>query len=121
MKKIILMLLLCPFNVLFAQDLMTNYEIVVWNKSINNSYKENHLQTIGFLPVFDNTKDDYIIGETTYTYKSNLNIQILNYEKDNIKISLDFENNFKKYKKELILKNEEIKDLDDFKIKVIKK
>lgn len=116
----ILLTNLLSFSV-YAQDLTQAYEITLWNKNIKGIYVENHMETIGFLPVYKNTLDEITMGNVKITYKSFLNIQILESKEDKIKVLLDFKNDNIKYQKEIILNNKEIKDIEDFKIKVEKK
>lgn len=108
-------LLNCP---VFAQNLNEKYEITLWSKDIKGNCIKNHLETIGFLPVYKNTQDEVTIDKIKVIYKSYLNIQILENQNNKIKVLLDFNNDQKKYTKVIFLNNKEIKDIEDFKIKI---
>lgn len=120
-KMILTILLVSITNVIYAQDLSEQYMITIWNKDLKGNYVEQHLQTVGFLPVFTNTKDEIIIGSTKLMYQSFLNIQIIESKENKIKVLIDFKNDNKNYKEEILINNKEVKDMKDFKIEVEKK
>lgn len=123
MKKIILsiILLLGLTAKVMAQDINSSYDITIWNKDLKGQYVESHLQTLGYLPVFKNTQDEITIGNIKLIFKSYLNIQVLENKSNVMKVLLDFKNDNKEYKKEIEITNNELKDLEDFKIKIEKK
>lgn len=123
MKKIVLsiILLLGLTAKVIAQDINSSYDITIWNKDLKGQYVESHLQTLGYLPVFKNTQDEITIGNIKLIFKSYLNIQVLENKSNVMKVLLDFKNDNKEYKKEIEITNNELKDLEDFKIKIEKK
>ncbi len=121
MKKFLLMLVFALVNCTFAQNLNNNYGIVVKSKNFKNEILESKLETIGFLPVYDNHKDEIIIGNTKIIKESFLNIQIID-EKNNIfTVVLDYRNDEKNYKKTIEITSGKFENMNDFEIKVEKK
>ena len=106
---------------LMAQDMNSPYEITVFSKDWRGQYVESHLQTLGFLPIFKNTQDEITIGNNKFILKSSLSMQILESNSNTIKVLLEFKNDSKEYKKEVELTDNQLKDLEDFKIKIEKK
>lgn len=120
--KIYLLFISLLFSIIFnnavAQDFSPQYNITIWNKDIHGVYVENHLETLGFLPIFKNNQDEITIGNIKIILKSTLNIQVLENKEDSMKVLLNFKNDEKEYKKEIFIKNKEIKDFEDFKIRI---
>lgn len=103
---------------IYAQNLNEEYKITLWDKNMNGKYEETHLETIGFLPVFKNKQDEITIDNLKLIYKTFINIQILEKLDNKIKILIDFKNDTKEYKKEILINTNQIKDMEDFKIEV---
>lgn len=121
MKKYLLkflLLLSIMIQPIYAQSLNEEYKITLWDKNIKGNYEETHLETIGFLPVFKNKEDEFTIGNLKVIYKTFLNIQILENSNNQIKVLIDFKNSSKEYKKEILVSMNEVKDMEDFKIKI---
>lgn len=122
-KKLLLILLvntIINVNMVFAQDLNQKYSITIWNKDFKGIERENHLETVGFLPTFKNNRDEITIGNKRIILENTLDIQILEDKSDIMKVSLKYKDNEKQYTKEIFLKDKEKKDLEDFKIEIDK-
>lgn len=113
--------LLCGSSIVYAQDLTKTYMITVWNYDFKGQEHMHKMETIGFLPVFQNNRDEITIQNVTTIIENSLDIQVIDENTDGIKLNLKYKSKDKNYTKEIILKNSEIEDLKDFKIKIEKK
>lgn len=120
LKNILLISIIMNLGIVYAQDLNQKYSITIWNKDVNGNEKENHLETMGFLPIFNNTRDEVTVGNKKFIFESNLNIQILEDNQGIMKVELKYKDNNKEYDKKILIKDKEKKDLQDFKIEIIK-
>lgn len=120
LKNILLISMMMNLGIVYAQDLNQKYSITIWNKDVNGNEKENHLETMGFLPIFNNTRDEVTVGNKKFIFESNLNIQILEDNQETMKVELKYKDNNKEYDKKILIKDKEKKDLQDFKIEIIR-
>lgn len=125
MKKnlsvILLLSTIMSVNIAYAQNLNQKYSITIWNKDFKGIERENHIETLGFLPTFKNNRDEITIGNRKIILENTLDIQIIEDKSDIMKVSLKYKDNEKQYTKEVLLKDKEKKDLEDFKIEIDKK
>ena len=121
MKKFLLTCILIATNSSFAQDLSSNYKFTIKSKNFKGEIIESRLETIGFLPIYDNHRDEIIIGNQKFIKETFLNIQILDEKNNVIKVNLDYKSNEKKYQKTIELNNGKNEIYEDFEIKVEKK
>ncbi len=121
MKKFLLTCILIATNSSFAQDFSSNYKFTIKSKNFKGEIIESRLETIGFLPIYDNHRDEIIIGNQKFIKETFLNIQILDEKNNVIKVNLDYKSNEKKYQKTIELNNGKNEIYEDFEIKVEKK
>lgn len=113
--------ILCTNQVSYAQNLTTNYIITIWNKNFKGQEHIHKLETIGFLPVFQNNRDEITINNQTTVIENSLDIQVLNEDEKGIKLNLKYKDKDRSYTKQVVVQEKEVEDLQDFKIKVEKK
>lgn len=121
MRKILLMLFLMVVNSCLAQNLSGNYTFTIKSKNFKGEVIESKLETIGFLPIYDNHRDEITIGSQKFIKETFLNIQVLDEKNNVIKVNLDYKSNEKKYQKTIELNNGKNEIYEDFEIKVEKK
>ena len=121
MKKILLMLFLIVVNSCLAQNLSGNYTFTIKSKNFKGEVIESKLETIGFLPIYDNHRDEITIGSQKFIKEKFLNIQVLDEKNNVIKVNLEYKSNEKKYQKTIELNNGKNEIYEDFEIKVEKK
>lgn len=61
----------------YSQELTTSYNIIVWNYDFKGQEHMHKLETIGFFPVFKNSRDEITINNITTIRESSLDIQII--------------------------------------------
>lgn len=105
----------------YSQELTTSYNIIVWNYDFKGQEHMHKLETIGFLPVFQNSRDEITINNITTIRESSLDIQIIEDNLEGIKVLLKYKNKEKEYNKQIVVKNKEKINLNDFKIQIEKK
>lgn len=105
----------------YSQELTTSYNIIVWNYDFKGQEHMHKLETIGFLPVFQNSRDEITVNNITTIRESSLDIQIIEENLDGIKLLLKYKNQEKEYNKQVVVKNKEKINLNDFKIQIEKK
>ena len=125
MKNKLLSILLFSFafllNLANAQDLNQKYNITVWQKNFKGIETQSIVETLGFLPTYKNNREEITLGNRKIILESYLDIQMIEDQNNLMKVLLKYKDNNKQYNREIVIKDKEIKELEDFKIEIEKK